>query len=127
MSLKDSKVGTAVAVSDMARARSFYEGKLGLESSQQNDEMAVYDCGGGTGLFVYVSEHAGSNKATLAGFDVSDFEAARSELAANGVEFERYDNESGVKTDENGVFDGPGFKAAWFKDPDGNIFAINGN
>ena len=71
MSLKDCKVGTAVAVSDLTRARSFYEGKLGLESSQQSDEMATYECGDGTGLFVYVSEHAGSNKATLAGFEVS--------------------------------------------------------
>jgi catechol 2,3-dioxygenase-like lactoylglutathione lyase family enzyme len=127
MSLKDSKIGTAVAVSDMARARSFYEGKLGLESNQQSDDMATYECGGGTGIFVYVSEHAGSNKATLAGFEVADFDAARQDLAAKGVEFEHYDGESGVKTDEDGVFEGPGFKAAWFKDPDGNIFAINGS
>ena len=127
MSLKDSKVGTAVAVTDLDRARSFFEGKLGLESSQQSDETAMYECGGGTGLFLYVSEHAGSNEATLAGFEVADFDAARSELAEKGVDFELYDDESGVKTDENGVFEGPGFKAAWFKDPDGNIFAINGN
>ena len=81
MSLSDSKVGTAVAVSDMSRARSFYEDKLGLESTQISDEMAAYECGSGTGLFVYVSEHAGTNKATLAGFEVSDFDATRSELA----------------------------------------------
>ena len=126
MSLSDSKVGTAVAVSDMARARSFYEGTLGLESNQQSDEMTAYECGGGTGLFVYLSEHAGSNKATLAGFEVSDFDATREELAGRGIEFERYDDESGVTTDSDGVFEGPGFKAAWFKDPDGNIFSING-
>jgi len=126
MSLSDSKVGTAVAVSDMARARSFYEGKLGLESNQQSDEMTAYECGEGTGLFVYLSEHAGSNKATLAGFEVSDFDATREELAGRGIEFERYDDESGVTTDSDGVFEGPGFKAAWFKDPDGNIFSING-
>jgi len=128
MSLKDCKVGTAVAVSDMERAREFYEGKLGLEPGEQNDEMATYECGGGTGLFVYVSEHAGTNKATLAGFDVSDFDRVRGELADGGVDFEHYDDESGVKTDEDGVFEAPGgdFRAAWFKDPDGNIFAING-
>jgi catechol 2,3-dioxygenase-like lactoylglutathione lyase family enzyme len=125
MSLSDSKVGTAVAVSDMSRARSFYEDKLGLESNQASDEMAAYECGGGTGLFVYVSEHAGSNKATLAGFEVSDFDATRAELSDKGVEFERYDDESGVTTNEDGVFEGPGFRAAWFKDPDGNTFAIN--
>jgi len=126
MSLKSYKVGTAVPVSDMARAREFYEGKLGLEPGEQNDEMATYECGEGTGLFVYVSEHAGSNKATLAGFEVPDFDDVRAKLADSGIEFERYDDESGVKTDDDGVFDGPGFRAAWFKDPDGNIFAING-
>ena len=51
--------------------------------------------------------------------------ATRAELAESGVEFERYDDEGGVTTDEDGIFNGPGFKAAWFKDPDGNIFAIN--
>jgi len=126
MSLKDYKIGAAAAVSDMARAKDFYEGKLGLEPGQQNDEMAMYECGEGTGLVVYVSEHAGSNKATLAGFDVPDFDGVRNALAERGVEFERYEDESGVTTDEDGVFEGPGFKAAWFKDPDGNIFAING-
>ena len=55
-----------------------------------------------------------------------DFDGVRSALAERGVEFERYESESGVTTDEEGVFEGPGFKAAWFKDPDGNIFAING-
>ena len=127
MSLKDSKIGPAAAVTDMDRAAKFYEGTLGLEASESNDEMRVYPCGEGTGLFVYVSEHAGSSKATLAGFEADDFDSLRSDLKERGVEFERYDDESGVKTDEDGVFDGPGFKAAWFKDPDGNIFAINGS
>jgi catechol 2,3-dioxygenase-like lactoylglutathione lyase family enzyme len=126
MSLKDSKVGTAVAVSNLEQAAKFYEEVLGLEASESADEMRVYPCGEGTGLFVYVSEHAGSNRATLAGFDVGDFDATREELAGKGVEFERYDDESGVTTNADGVFEGPGFKAAWFKDPDGNIFSING-
>jgi catechol 2,3-dioxygenase-like lactoylglutathione lyase family enzyme len=127
MSLKDSKVGTAVAVSDLTRAAKFYEETLGLEASESGEEMRMYPCADGTGLLVYVSEHAGGNRATLAGFDVADFDATREELAGNGVEFERYDDESGVTTDADGVFEGPGFKAAWFKDPDGNIFAINGS
>jgi len=126
MSLKECKVGTAVPVSDFARAKDFYEGKLGLKPGEDGDEMATYECGGGTGLFVYVSEHAGTNKATLAGFEVDDFDAMHEMLKQRGVEFEQYEGE--VETDENGVFEAPegGFRAAWFKDPDGNIFAING-
>ena len=30
----------------------------------------------------------------------------------------------GIKTDANGVFDAGDFRAAWFKDPDGNTFAV---
>ena len=69
MDLKDCKIGTAAPVSDLARARDFYEGKLGFEPGEiQGDGMVAYPLGGGTGLMVYVSDHAGTNKATLAGF-----------------------------------------------------------
>jgi catechol 2,3-dioxygenase-like lactoylglutathione lyase family enzyme len=115
-----------VAVSDFARAKEFYEGTLGLEPGDgSGEEMASYECGGGTGLFVYVSEHAGTNKATLAGFEVSDFDAEHADLKERGVTFETYD-EGDVKTDDEGVMDAGGFKVAWFADPDGNLFSING-
>jgi len=125
MSLKECKVGTAVPVSDIARAKEFYEETLGLEPDEQGDDMASYQCGGRTGLFVYVSEHAGTNKATLAGFEVSDFDAVHTQLKQRGVTFERYD-EGDVKTNEEGILDSGDFKVAFFKDPDGNIFSING-
>ncbi len=126
MPLKDCPIGPAAAVSDMERAATFYEGTLGLEPSEAGDDMRVYPCGSGTSLTVYVSEHAGTNAATLAGFSASDFDALLAELRQRGVEFERYEDESGVTTDDDGVFAGPGFKVAWFSDPDGNIFSING-
>ena len=44
------------------------------------------------------------------------------ELRACGVKFEEYD-EPGVKA-VNGVSEGGGAKAAWFKDTEGNIMAI---
>jgi catechol 2,3-dioxygenase-like lactoylglutathione lyase family enzyme len=75
---------------------------------------------------VYVSEYAGTNKATLAGFEVPDFDAEFAELRERGVEFERYEDESGVTTDEDGVIAGDGFRVAFFRDPDGNNFSING-
>lgn len=125
MSLKDCKVGTAVPVSDISRAKEFYEGTLGLEPDEEGENMASYQCGDGTGLFVYVSEHAGTNKATLAGFEVSDFDAMHTALKQRGVTFETYD-EGDLKTDDEGVLDGGEFRVAFFKDPDGNIFSING-
>jgi catechol 2,3-dioxygenase-like lactoylglutathione lyase family enzyme len=126
MSLKDCRVGTAVPVSDMGRAKEFFEGTLGLEPNEQGEDMTSYRCGGGTGLFVYVNRYAGTNKATLAGFEVSDFEAEHADLKGRGVTFERYD-EGDIQTDDEGVIDSDGFKGAFFKDPDGNIFSINGS
>lgn len=123
MGLKECRVGTAVAVSDMDRAVEFYEGVLGLEPSEADDESRQYQCGGGTGLFLYRSDNGGTSKATLAGFASDDFDALHAELKERGVEYEHYEGEFG--TDENGVAEGPGYRASWFKDPDGNIFAIN--
>ena len=132
MPLKESKIGPAAAVKDIGRAVEFYEGVLGLEPQEMppgmpEDAMRIYGCGEGTALFVYVSaENAGTNKATLAGFEVSDFDAVHAELKESGVVFEQYDTDE-MKTDEDGVMDAGPFKVAFFKDPDGNIYSINGS
>jgi catechol 2,3-dioxygenase-like lactoylglutathione lyase family enzyme len=127
MDLKDCKIGTAAPVSDLARARDFYEGKLGFEPAETlGDDMVIYALGGGTGLTVYVSDHAGTNKATLAGFEVPDFDSTFVELGRRGVEFERFEDESGATTNDDGIIEEGDYRVAFFKDPDGNIFSING-
>ncbi|HEU4976608.1 MAG TPA: VOC family protein [Baekduia sp.] len=124
--LTTCRVGAVAAVSDMARARAFYEGTLGLRpGDEQGDGHVVYPCGGGSTLLVYVSAHAGTATATVAGFDVPDVEAAVADLGARGVAFERYDG-PGVVTDDRGIMDAGAFRSAWFRDPDGNTFALAG-
>ena len=124
MGLSDYTVEAAVAVSDLTRARDFYERGLGLEPIEQEEEGSRYRCAGGTGIFVYLSaENAGSTTATVAGWFVDDLEATMADLGSRGVAFEHYDM-PGIKTDANGVFDAGDFRAAWFKDPDGNTFAV---
>jgi catechol 2,3-dioxygenase-like lactoylglutathione lyase family enzyme len=131
MPLKECKIGPAAAVSDIDRAASFYEDVLGLEPQEMPpgmpaDGMRIYGCGENTALFVYVSaENAGTNKATLAGFETPDFDATHAELKDRGVAFERYDSDE-MKTGEDGVMDAGELKVAFFKDPDGNIYSING-
>ena len=122
--MSDYKVGATVAVSDIERARAFYEGKLGLKVSIDSGDNVQYRCAEGTLLNVYVSEHAGASEATLAGWFVDDVEGVVDELADKGIVFERYD-EPGLKTDERGIagFEG-GAKVAYFKDPDGNTLSI---
>jgi catechol 2,3-dioxygenase-like lactoylglutathione lyase family enzyme len=125
MSLSSYQVRTSIAVSDIARATELYEGKLGLSpGEEQSDESRIYACGGGTSLHVYVSPtQAGAATATLATWYVDDLERVVDELRSKGVEFERYDDPT-LKTDEKGIHELGDGRVAWFKDPDGNTFAI---
>jgi catechol 2,3-dioxygenase-like lactoylglutathione lyase family enzyme len=124
MSLSDSRVEPTIAVSDMAKAKEFYEGKLGLSGGDdQGDGGHTYPCGGGTGIHVYPSpDNAGKSGATLAGWLVQDVEATVDELTAKGVTFEQYGEP--FNTDQKGIAKLGDIVVAWFKDPDGNTLAI---
>ena len=126
MGLSEYKLAAGIAVSDMNRAREFYEGKLGLSVGiDSGDNVLQYRCGEGSVMHVYLSpEHAGMSTATLAGRGVDDVEEVVDELTSKGVAFERYD-EGPIITDERGIatFEG-GAKVAYFRDPDGNTLSI---
>jgi catechol 2,3-dioxygenase-like lactoylglutathione lyase family enzyme len=124
MGLQNSRVEAAIAASDLAKAKHFYEDQLGLTPSEEDETGVRYPCGEGTGIFVYLSvENAGQSQATMAGWFVDDLDETMADLASRGVTFERYDQPD-LKTDEGGVFDGGDFRATWIKDPDGNTLAI---
>ena len=127
MSLSGYELNASIAVSDMARAKEFYEGKLGLSSERaQADGSQIYASGGGASMHVYPSPaHAGMSSATLATWYVNDVERVVDELSSNGVTFEHYEE---VTTDAKGISPrAGGGKVAWFKDPDGNTFAVEGS
>jgi catechol 2,3-dioxygenase-like lactoylglutathione lyase family enzyme len=124
VSLSNYMVTPSIAVSDMSQAREFYEGKLGLSVVRTGaDGSRIYASSGDTSLHVYPSpSHAGGSSATLATWYVDDVERIVDELGAKGVTFERYE---GLASDERGVSPrAGGGKVAWFKDPDGNTFAV---
>jgi catechol 2,3-dioxygenase-like lactoylglutathione lyase family enzyme len=126
MELSDCQVIPTIAVSDMSKAREFYEGVLGLSNGEDKPDGGVrYPCGQGSEIHVYPSPgNAGKSTATLAGFEVSDIEAAVDELIAKGLTFEQYDMDP-IKTDERGIAQLGDSKGAWFKDPDGNILSVD--
>jgi catechol-2,3-dioxygenase len=124
MGLSDCKVQAVLAVSDLDRAKGFYERQLGLVAGDEDEQGVTYPCANGTAIFIYLSpENAGKSQATLAGWFVDDLDQLMDELASRGVAFEQYD-QPGIKTDERGVFDAGRFRAAWVKDPDGNTMAL---
>ena len=125
MVLSNYKVGAGFAVSNMGRAREFYEGKLGLRVSIDSPNNVQYLCAEDSVLHIYLSpEHVGKTTETLASWGVNDIERVVDELTKRGVTFERYD-EPGLKTDESGIatFEGDA-KVAYFKDPDGHTLSI---
>jgi catechol 2,3-dioxygenase-like lactoylglutathione lyase family enzyme len=124
MRLSDAKVEAVIAVSDMSRAKEFYESKLGLSGGEeQGDGGTRYPCGEGTSVHVYPSPSASASGATLAGWEVDDLDATVDELTSNGVSFERYE-QGELKTNEKGIADLGDAKAAWCKDPDGNVVGV---
>ena len=124
MGLSDSRVEATIAVSDMDRAKQFYEGQLGLSGGDdQSDGGHTYPCGGDTRIHVYPSPgNAGTSGATLAAWLVDDIEATVDELIAKGVTFEQYGEP--FNTDEKGIARLGDDTVAWFKDPDGNTLAV---
>ena len=112
-----------IAVKDLAVAKRFYEGVLGLKAVDQAGDEAITYKSGSANLIVYRSEYAGTNKATAANWKVgSDIEEIARGLKTKGVSFEHYDFPGMTRQGDVHVM-GP-MKVAWFKDPDGNILAI---
>jgi catechol 2,3-dioxygenase-like lactoylglutathione lyase family enzyme len=125
MSLSVHEVRPSVAVSDLPRAIEFYEGTLGLRAGlEEPDDSRIYPCGDGTALHVYVSPAPSvKGTATVATWYVTDLERVVDELGSNGVTFEHYDDPA-LRADVKGIHELDGGRVAWFRDPDGNTFAI---
>ncbi len=108
------------------RPRHSYEDTLGLTLAETPHEtVAIFEGGEGTRLLVYSRPTSTKADHTAVGFMASDLEAAVDELAAKGVEFERYDL-PGVEFDDRGIASMGPNRTAWFKDPAGNTLSLNG-
>jgi predicted enzyme related to lactoylglutathione lyase len=124
--LAQAQIAAIVPVSDVEAAIRFYGETLGLTLKERRSDLpenreAEFEGGGGT-LLVYESVGAGKSRHTVAGFRVDDLDEAVSSLRGRGVTFEEYDLPD-LKT-ENGIAAVGDVRAAWCKDPDGNILAF---
>lgn len=126
--LNKTRIDAVIPAVDMKRARRFYGDTLGLkeitppdpEIAENNAMFTVGDC---TRFLVYKRPYASKAEHTIATFTVDNLEEAMDELKGRGVTFEQYDMPS-LKTDRRGIAEADGMKAAWFKDPDGNILGL---
>lgn len=122
--LNSFPVYPTIPVTDIKRAKEFYERVLGLKAIDKTREGIVFEAGRGSKLYVYKREPSKADH-TLAGFSVDDVEKIVDELSEKGVKFEQYNVKGWIETNEKGIAEMDGNKAAWFKDPDGNILAVD--
>jgi predicted enzyme related to lactoylglutathione lyase len=121
--LANASVTTMLPVMDMARARAFYEGCLGLTAGNfRPDGKFEYAVGGST-LALFPKPEGTKAEHTAISFRVADIAASVAALKKAGVSFESYDL-PGFKTVEHVCVLGSE-KAAWFKDPEGNYLCIH--
>ena len=107
---------------DVARARQFYEQRLGFTPKHEQAGGVAYEFGGGTAAFLYPTPNAGTSQASQAFWQVDDIEREVAELKASGVVFEDYAMPG--RKSPSGVVTAGGARAAWFKDSEGNILAL---
>jgi catechol 2,3-dioxygenase-like lactoylglutathione lyase family enzyme len=121
MMLSDKDAVATVAVRNLDSEKKFYEQTLGLTKIMENEEVLAFKSGNST-LFVYRSQFAGTNKATAVTWVTDEIEATVTALRGRGVSFEHYDLPK--MTRQGDLHVAGTMKAAWFKDPDGNIFSL---
>jgi catechol 2,3-dioxygenase-like lactoylglutathione lyase family enzyme len=116
----DTKAFSGFAVDDLEQARQFYGDVLGIKTSEQYGLMTLH-LAGGRDTLIYPKSDFTPATYTILNFRVDDIDKAVDQLAARGVQFERYDS---AGQDEKGINRAGGPYIAWFKDPAGNILSV---
>jgi len=109
--------------SDLDRARAWYRDHLGMVPAKEDPGGLWYSCADGTWFVVTRSAFAGTAQNTAASFQVTGIGDLMAEMRARGVVFEEYALPDFTTVD--GLFTWGAYRAAWFKDVDGNIVEIS--
>lgn len=108
-------------VSDLAAARRFYEGTLGLVPRLVTEGGVMYTSGG-TQFFVFPSRTRAAGHTQMSWL-VADIKAEVAALRARGIVFDVYEI-PGLEFEDGIAHSGPEVWTAWFKDPDGNVLGL---
>jgi extradiol dioxygenase family protein len=121
--LRDKEIVATIAVRDLAKARKFYEGMLGLTPLATDGADVVTYQTGPSKILVYKSAFAGTNRATAATWIVGEeVDELAKKLKNRGVKFEHYEfPDTKLEGDVHVMGE---IRTAWFKDPDGNILSL---
>ena len=116
----DTKAFSGFSVDDIDAAKGFYGGTLGLRVSESNGMLTLH-VAGDRDILVYPKPDHTPATYTILNFPVDDIDKAVDELAARGVQLQRY---PGMPADAKGVLRDQGPPIAWFTDPAGNVLSV---
>jgi catechol 2,3-dioxygenase-like lactoylglutathione lyase family enzyme len=109
---------TTVAVTDLDRAKRFFQEQLGFSPLEETPFSVRFAAGRGSQFSVRRGQpNVGQ---TVGHFEVDDLDSVVGDLTGRGVVFEEYES---PKTINFIAQIGPA-RGAWFKDPDGNVFGL---
>jgi len=117
---KSTKAFSGFSVNDIQKAKEFYNGILGIETSERMG-LLVLHIAGSNPIIAYPKPNHVPATFTILNFPVADVEKAVDELIAKGITFEQYSGQ--LQTDAKGISHGKPM-IAWFKDPAGNILSV---
>lgn len=118
--LSDHPAYATIPTPDLAVARQFYEDVLGFRPRGETAAGIYYDAGNGTYFILTRSSGRSSGAHTQLGFAITGIDAEVGELRRGGVTFEEYETPRTIE----GIATTPVGRAAWFKDPDGNLIGM---
>jgi catechol 2,3-dioxygenase-like lactoylglutathione lyase family enzyme len=121
--LSQLPVGPVIPVTDLDRARGFYEQILGLAGEPAPAGYQLR-CGGGTVIYLLPStDYPGTAAWPIASFRAEDLRAVAADLRRRGVDLLSFDDGPN-ETDDDGIADMGDLLIAWLEDPDRNIISI---
>ena len=118
--LGDRRVHAILPTHDLDALRPFYEETLGLQPFQVLPGVVLYRAGQGTIFGISRSGGQATGAHTQVAFTVPDVVAEVAQLKARGVVFVEYE----MPKTTDGVAEMPAGRAAWFKDPAGNLLGL---
>lgn len=118
---KDAEMFSSFSVNDLKQAKEFYGQTLGLDVAETPEGLELRLPA--NTVFIYPKPNHEPASFTVLNFSVESVEKAVDELGKLGLRLEHYDLPD-LKTDDRGIFRGPGPTIAWFKDPAGNILSV---
>jgi catechol 2,3-dioxygenase-like lactoylglutathione lyase family enzyme len=112
-----------VTIVDVERAKSFYGETLGLRLLSEERPFALVFDANGIMIRLAMGKQLPHTPGTVLGWQVPEIKPVVDNLAAAGVQFERY---GFLEQDDSGIWISPtGARVAWFKDPDGNTLSVS--